>query len=469
MPRKTILTVVGNVNDSGISLYTDNFAVLANLNLDPAAAVTEDVDLLDTCLSINLDVNLKEPQHSSPVATRTLSSSTPKASRISESVVPTSQPASIVDATNLELVRDGTPLTSAVPAVASAASKYCSLKYSQHSLPRDDADEGPRIDVAIGSTLPGTQYCVEALLGSGSYGAVYRVQDASTGIPYAAKCVEVHPAYDWNSGDDAYACYERAVHVKVQGHPNVLTLHDGFIADGSFWMILELCRGGDLRDLVSSNYFWQHPDRVKPMFLQIVDAVAHCHSKGWAHNDLKPDNILLSYEHDVAYLADFGMASESDSDTILGGTTPYIAPEFLLDTRPDEVLFKTTKNDVWAIGIILLEMVFDHRPWSEAAPTADRKYNDYLIMPFKWRRTLLRRNFPLTRDAATLIARILEPNPALRISLDELRAAVQNIESFVCAEDKLKAGSRAEQIYQRLQAGPQKEASDSFATAKAAQ
>jgi serine/threonine protein kinase len=94
-------------------------------------------------------------------------------------------------------------------------------------------------------------------------------------------------------------------------------------------------------------------DQARSLGLQITQAVSHCHERGVAHADLKPENVMISKDGLHAKLVDLGGAVDADvfrSDVC--GTMPFMAPEIFL-----EAPYKPAPVDIWALGVMMLEML----------------------------------------------------------------------------------------------------------------
>jgi serine/threonine protein kinase len=122
---------------------------------------------------------------------------------------------------------------------------------------------------------------------------------------------------------------ECALHGSVSSHPNVVTLHR-VIQDEARdcrWMVLDYHPGGDLfRAVTSRNPLWMNEARTKRVFIQLVDALAFCHSRRVYHQDIKPENILLSEDGESVYLSDFGLSTNESFCSEKTGTDYYNPP-----------------------------------------------------------------------------------------------------------------------------------------------
>lgn len=166
-------------------------------------------------------------------------------------------------------------------------------------------------------------------IGHGAYGVVYRALDLNAHpanpVQLAVKCQLRHPKaseyFDLQELEIAY-------HKSVCSHPNVLNLHQVIEEDNFIFLVLDYCPGGDLfTAIVDNGLFKRRDDRVKRIFLQILDAVYHCHRRGVFHRDLKPENVLCSANVDEVFLSDFGLATSTRVSTSFGcGSAYYISP-----------------------------------------------------------------------------------------------------------------------------------------------
>ena len=135
-----------------------------------------------------------------------------------------------------------------------------------------------------------------------------------------------------------HAAREIYYHQLVSSHPNIVTLHEHFLIANreEMFLVLDYCAGGDLRTYIAEgrNQFVGGDRRMREIILQICGAVDFIHSKGVFHKDLKPQNILVSRDGQKIFLCDFGLASNTQTDTRGGGTEAYMSPGKQSPSRP---------------------------------------------------------------------------------------------------------------------------------------
>ncbi|VDB83254.1 unnamed protein product [Peniophora sp. CBMAI 1063] len=293
-----------------------------------------------------------------------------------------------------------------------------------------------------GCKVDGERLLVLDHLARGSFGAVYRAWDYQDQEEYALKVIFPAELTDGASRDSQLgALLEVAAHTVAaqHGHPGILKLLRTFIEPsyGVVCIVLEYCEGGSLFDAVSQGVFWADAYRVREALLQILDALIHCHEQGVAHRDVKPENILLPIDHQRIVLADFGLASvDAQTCSSFGaGSKPFQSPECVAPEQDGVHGYDPYPADVWAFGIVFCFILTGICPWDRAHPS-DRHYADYLRDP-----NFLSTHLPFTRPAAELLAEILEPSPRDRITLPEIRAAVEKMDRFVLDVDELDGAS----------------------------
>lgn len=141
-----------------------------------------------------------------------------------------------------------------------------------------------------------------SVIGSGSYGVVYLGRYVYTNRYCAVKCVL----------DTPISRNEIEMHTTLSGHSNILSLEKVIKERNHIFIAMEYATHGDLFTNITQPEFAQDiigkTKVIRHLFLQILDAVQHCHSNMVAHRDLKPENILLLSNHRVK-LADFGLAT----------------------------------------------------------------------------------------------------------------------------------------------------------------
>lgn len=203
----------------------------------------------------------------------------------------------------------------------------------------------------IGTTIGG--YTITALLGKGGMGLVYRARQESIGRDVALKILR--EGFESSSGDVEERFYREVQIIASTQHPNILPVHDYGAYEGKPYIVMSLIEGGTLRDRIKAAPNGMSLPEIVSMVRQIANALDAAHQYGVIHRDMKPDNVLLDKAGN-AYIADFGLATSSDSKRLTGsggvlGTPHYMAPEW---AEADEI---THSVDVYALGVMVYEML----------------------------------------------------------------------------------------------------------------
>ena len=117
-------------------------------------------------------------------------------------------------------------------------------------------------------------------------------------------------------------------------HPNILKMYEFYEDERRYYLVMELCTGGELYDEMVYQHKFEE-DQACQIITQIIESVAFCHRRGIIHRDLKPENILLDSKRRYnAKLIDFSSSARLEKNKRfkrLIGTPYYIAPEVLLN------------------------------------------------------------------------------------------------------------------------------------------
>ncbi len=199
------------------------------------------------------------------------------------------------------------------------------------------------------------RYKIQRWLGGGGMGRVYEALDIELHEQVALKILK--PGLT----EDALERFRREVKLtrRIQ-HPNVARMFDIGDSDTTKFLTMELVVGEALAR--SCGKPLPYP-RVLDLGKQIASGLAAAHDKGVIHRDLKPDNVLVERVTGRAVLTDFGIARGVDDPSVtqvgsVVGTPRYMAPEQLAGREVD------ARSDLFALGVILYELVMGTRPWS---------------------------------------------------------------------------------------------------------
>jgi predicted ATPase len=221
------------------------------------------------------------------------------------------------------------------------------------------------VRTVLGTTV--AHYRIEAVLGQGGMGQVYRARDTRLDRAVALKVIS--PA-----GADQATLVKRffreARAASALNHPNIVTIHEvGQTDEGAYYLVQELVQGSTLRDLIADGL---SIERATALGRQLAAALAAAHQAGIVHRDIKPENVMVRPDGYLKVL-DFGIArtvtfepDDTQETTAAGptqagtllGTTSYMSPEQALG-RP-----VGPASDVFALGIVLYEMLSGRRPFT---------------------------------------------------------------------------------------------------------
>jgi serine/threonine-protein kinase len=210
------------------------------------------------------------------------------------------------------------------------------------------------------------RYRIEGLLGAGGMGRVYLALDRTLRRTVAIKVAD-------GGAFDSESTLREARVTAALCHPSICAVYEVGHLDGHDFIVLEHVKGVRLSSIIHTMQ--RLPVEVALHYeLQLADAVAHAHDRDIIHGDINSSNVLVATDGRVKVL-DFGLAvrravtDASDAETTnpsaspsLAGTVPYMAPERLRGDTPDE------RSDIWALGVLLFEMVTGSRPFRGVTP-----------------------------------------------------------------------------------------------------
>jgi serine/threonine-protein kinase len=214
------------------------------------------------------------------------------------------------------------------------------------------------------------RYRVEAELGKGAMGTVYRGSHHRLARSVAIKVLHPHLVHE----PDIVARFEREAKAAARlQHPNLISVLDvGETDDGAHVMVLELAKGPSLSDLMKKRL---EPARALRLVRQLLAGLDHAHAAGLIHRDLKPANIMVETSdsgEEIARIVDFGIAVIADPEESIGGgkltstgqilgTPLYMAPEQAKGEPIDH------RVDLYALGATLYEMLAGEWPFTGSA------------------------------------------------------------------------------------------------------
>jgi hypothetical protein len=222
----------------------------------------------------------------------------------------------------------------------------------------------------VGTTCK--QYRIDALLGRGGMGKVYRAQDTRLDRLVAIKVMNAGAR---RVGVPADSFLREARTASALNHPNIVTIHEIIETEsGELLMVQEFVPGRTLRDFVNAPL---PVERAVDIARQLIRAIGAAHKAGVVHRDIKPENVMVRPDGYVKVL-DFGLAHRTVTDSLdtvataeilqkittegpIVGTLAYMSPEQAAGQGI------TSATDVFSLGIVFYEMLTGRRPFEGAA------------------------------------------------------------------------------------------------------
>jgi hypothetical protein len=222
----------------------------------------------------------------------------------------------------------------------------------------------PDLQALLGSVIHG-RYRVDALLGQGGMGAVFRGHHLGLARDVAIKVLRP----ELGRSDGTSKRFDREAHSASRlDHPNCVRVFDfGTTEGGIKYLVMELLAGAELE--ASLGQPWP-PARAVDTIVQILEGLEHAHHCSIVHRDLKPENVFVTHDfrgREIVKLVDFGIAKLIDEDSareqltragMVFGTPRYMSPEQATGGKLDE------RTDLYAAGLILYEMLAGHAPFA---------------------------------------------------------------------------------------------------------
>ncbi|KAM5165179.1 hormonally up-regulated neu tumor-associated kinase homolog [Mantella aurantiaca] len=253
-------------------------------------------------------------------------------------------------------------------------------------------------------------YLVGRMINKGSFAKVMEGMHIPTGQKVAIKVIDKKKAKQ-----DSYVLKnmkrEPRIHQMIK-HPNIVQLYETLETENSYYMVMELCEGGDLMDRICEKKKLEEKE-VRKYARQIMSAVEHLHRHGIVHRDLKIENFLLDENGNIK-IVDLGLSNtikcEGLSQNLLNtqcGSPAYAAPELLANKKYGP------KVDVWSIGVSIYAMLTGTLPFTVEPFNIKQLHQKMVNLEIN----------PIPRGVSTGVIRfintLLEPDPVKRPTVKE--------------------------------------------------
>ena len=245
-------------------------------------------------------------------------------------------------------------------------------------------------------------------LGEGSFGKVRLGTHILTGEKVAVKVLEKSRLVE--AADVQRVAREIKI-LKRNRHQNIIQLFEVLDTPTAIYLIMENADAGEMFNYIVRNKRVEELQACR-FFHQIIDGAEYLHDMEVTHRDLKPENLLLqSSTHGLLVkIVDFGLSNTHDGGTLLQtacGSPCYAAPEMIAGLR-----YWGPKADVWSMGVILYALVCGYLPFEDSnTATLYKKIMAGTYTCPSW----------ISSEVRDLISRILNTDPAKRMSISEIR------------------------------------------------
>ncbi|MDZ4658188.1 MAG: serine/threonine-protein kinase [Bythopirellula sp.] len=260
----------------------------------------------------------------------------------------------------------------------------------------------PQAIARLGSVIG--SFRLDDVLGAGGQGIVYKAWDLA-----AQRSVALKMLVDGESGKHEELLNE-ARKVSRLSHKNIVPLlYVTPESESPFCVVMEYVPGVTLAHVIDAEAPLPESAALA-LISDVAEGLAHAHSQGIIHLDVKPGNILLERDTGIARLSDFGMAIHHSErwNRAGGGTRMYMSPEQVL--RKSEQY--DGRTDIWSLGVVLFEMLTSHKPFGADGHSTETQLFEEIVQiqpkpPSQW-------NPKLSAQTDAICLRCLEKDSAKR-------------------------------------------------------
>ncbi|KAK2899668.1 serine/threonine-protein kinase DCLK2-like isoform X2 [Channa argus] len=275
----------------------------------------------------------------------------------------------------------------------------------------DDTEAEVNGNRSVSSSIINDKYKVGKVIGDGNFAVVKECMERATGQEYALKIIDKARC----CGKEHLIENEVAVLRRVR-HPSIIQLIEVDETPTQLFLVMELVKGGDLFDAITSSTKYSERD-ASAMVFNLAGAIKYLHRMNIVHRDIKPENLLVCEYPDGTKslkLGDFGLATvvEGPLYTVCG-TPTYVAPEIIAETGYG------LKVDIWAAGVITYILLCGFPPFRSENNIQEELFDQILRGKLE---------FPspdwdtISLPAKMLISQMLQVNVDARFTAEEVLA-----------------------------------------------
>ncbi|WP_226681222.1 Stk1 family PASTA domain-containing Ser/Thr kinase [Sutcliffiella horikoshii] len=258
------------------------------------------------------------------------------------------------------------------------------------------------------------RYKIMEVIGGGGMANVYLAHDMILDRDVAVKVLRL----DFANDEEFIRRFRREAQSATSlDHPNIVSIYDIGEEDDIYYIVMEHVSGKTLKQYIQQYAPVEQYNAVEIMN-QLTSAISHAHENGIIHRDIKPQNILID-DYGTVKVTDFGIAMALSSTTItqtnsLLGSVHYLSPEQARGS------LATKKSDVYALGIVMFELLTGRLPFSgeSAVSIALKHLQSQTPSPKRWNPTL-------PQSMENVVLKAMAKDPLHRYaSVDEMQADV---------------------------------------------
>lgn len=258
------------------------------------------------------------------------------------------------------------------------------------------------------------KYEIGPEIGRGGFSTVYSCRQRQNQAQYAVKIVDLRPLRLREKFNPSRLRREVDIMKRLR-HPNIVEFIEGFETEEQLLMVMELCPGEELFDVILARQRFSERD-AKPVFAQVTGALYYLHCLNIIHRDVKPENILILNRKDnhgniIAKLLDFGLSKNAGAGSAAKtfvGTPCYLSPEVEYTSKGLGGTYGLPA-DCWSLGAVLYVMLVARFPEFEQNPQTGKIV--LKLPPQLWG--------DISQEAKHLVSSLMNTNPNARLTTRE--------------------------------------------------